>query len=186
MREVRRCRLRGMIDWVGEDSIRNTLSALAVVVSVLSLVISYRTAKRVRAERAVVAWITLARSDMEWWLATLSIKNNSDLNIEVESLHPEHLEIRVGDFTKTKPVQAPDFNSGDPEHHLKMPFKLAVLKMPFKLAVAAGETREGKFLLYQPAHSRLKKTNVNVWYKTLEAKQRRFCLRIEVQTRSEL
>src|SRR5262249_41371014 len=68
VREVRRCRLRGMIDWVGEDSIRNTLSALAVVVSVLSLVISYRTAKRVRAERSVVAWITLARSDMEWWL----------------------------------------------------------------------------------------------------------------------
>jgi hypothetical protein len=175
-----------MIDWVSEDLIRNTLSALAVVVSGLSLVISYRTAKRLRAEKAVVAWITLARSDMEWWLATLSIKNNSQLNIEVESLHPEHLEIRVGDFTRAKPVQASALDSGDLDHHLKMPFKLAVLKMPFKLAVAAGETKDGKFLLYQPAHSRLKKTNVNVWYKTLEARQRRFCLRIEVQTRSDL
>jgi hypothetical protein len=173
-----------MIDWVGEDSIRNALSALAIIMSGLSLVISYRTAKRVRAEKAVIAWITLARSDMEWWLATLSIKNNSHLDIEVESLHPEHLEIRVGDFTKTKPAQATD--SGKLEHQLKMPFKLAVLKMPFKLAVAAGETKEGKFLLYQPAHSRVKKTNVNVWYKTLEAKQRRFCLRIEVQMRSDL
>jgi hypothetical protein len=173
-----------MIDWVSEDSIRNALSALAIIMSGLSLVISYRTAKRVRAEKAVLAWITLARSDMEWWLATLSIKNNSHLDIEVESLHPEHLEIRVGDFTKTKPAQATD--SGKLEHQLKMPFKLAVLKMPFKLAVAAGETKEGKFLLYQPAHSRVKKTNVNVWYKTLEAKQRRFCLRIEVQMRSDL
>jgi hypothetical protein len=173
-----------MIDWVSEDSIRNALSALAIIMSGLSLVISYRTAKRVRAEKAVLAWITLARSDMEWWLATLSMKNNSHLDIEVESLHPEHLEIRVGDFTKTKPAQATD--SGKLEHQLKMPFKLAVLKMPFKLAVAAGETKEGKFLLYQPAHSRVKKTNVNVWYKTLEAKQRRFCLRIEVQMRSDL
>jgi hypothetical protein len=175
-----------MIDWVSEDSIRNALLALAIIMSGLSLVISYRTAKRVRAEKAVIAWITLARSDMEWWLATLSIKNNSHLDIEVESLHPEHLEIRVGDFTKTKPAEAPDLDSGKLEDHVKMPFKLAVLKMPFKLAVAAGETKEGKFLLYQPAHSRLKKTNVNVWYKTLEAKQQRFCLRIEVQTRSDL
>jgi hypothetical protein len=53
-----------MIDWT-TFPVRDGLTALAVVVASLSLYISWSTARRAKAEKAVNAWITLTRPGAE-------------------------------------------------------------------------------------------------------------------------
>lgn len=170
-----------MIDWT-TFAVRDGLAALALVVASLSLLISWRTSQRVKAENAVNVWIDFQLAQPEWWVATLNVENNSHLGIEVEKLSVDLPDYRLGDVSKAKLIVAPD---GTPtglvttaiDHHLAM---------PFKFNVTAGDTQQRKFLLHQPAHSRRKSAKVRVMYWTLEPKRRRRILQVIVKTRSNM
>jgi len=169
-----------MIDWT-TFPVRDGLTALALVVASLSLYVSWSTARRAKAEKAVNAWITLTRPGTEWWLATLNVKNGSHLGIEIESLSVGLPDYRLGLLSQAKQIVT-DFkitgiDMAGVDHHLAM---------PFKLTVNAGETLQGQFLLHQPAHSRSTSTKVNVMYWTLEPKRRWRSLSVKVHTRSTL
>jgi hypothetical protein len=171
-----------MIDWT-TFSVRDGLTALALVVASLSLFISWRTSQRAKAEKAVNVWIGIQRSHPEWWLATLNVENNSHLGIEIEKLGVDLPDYRLGDLSKAKQIVGPDFritgkiDTTALDHHLAM---------PFKFTVSAGETLQRKFLLHQPAHSRRKSTKVKVMYWTLQPKRRWRILPVIVRTRSDL
>ncbi|MCK1636497.1 hypothetical protein IVA95_02550 [Bradyrhizobium sp. 157] len=170
-----------MIDWTTLP-VRDGLAALALIVSSLSLYISWNTARRAKAEKAVNAWITITRPDPEWWLATLNLKNGSHLGIEIEKLGVDLPDYRLGDLSQAKQITAPD---GKPTG-IDMAGVDHCLAMPFKFSVAAGETLQRNFLLHQPAHSRRKSAEVSVMYWTLEPKRRWRILPVMVQTRSDL
>jgi hypothetical protein len=170
-----------MIDWT-TFPIRDGLTALALVVASFSLYISWSTARRAKAEKAVNAWITHTRAGAEWWLATLNVKNGSHLGIEIEKVAVDPPDYRLGSLWQTKPITAPDgtasgLDTAAVEH---------CLAMPFKCTVAAGETMQHNFLLHQPAHSLRKSAKVSVMYWTLEPKRRWRILPVMVQTRSDL
>jgi hypothetical protein len=170
-----------MIDWTAFP-IRDGLTGLALIVSSLSLLISWRTSQQAKAEKSVNAWITLTRHGTEWWLATLNVKNGSHLGIETESLSVDLPDYRLGILLQAKQIVT-DFrmtgilDMAGVDHHLAM---------PFKLTVNAGETLQGQFLLHQPAHSRRKSTKISVMYWTLEPRRRLRALPVRVQTRSDL
>jgi hypothetical protein len=166
-----------MIDWT-TFPIRDGLTGLALIVSSLSLYISWSTARRAKAEKAVNAWITLTRPGTEWWLATLNVKNGSHLGIEIEKLAVDLPDYRLGDLAQAKQITAPD---GTPPG-IDMAGVDHCLAMPFKFTVAAGETLQREFLLHQPAHSSRKSTKVSVMYWTLEPKRRWRILPVIVQT----
>lgn len=169
-----------MIDWTTYP-IRDGLTGLALVIASLSLFISWSTARRAKAEKAINAWIVTERLHPEWWLVTLNIKNNSHIGIEINQLSVDLPDYRLGDLSKVKQIVAPDgaitgIDMGSLEHYLAM---------PFKHGVAASEALQRKFVLYQPAHSRRKKAKVNVMYWTLEPKRRWRDLPVIVKTRSD-
>jgi hypothetical protein len=170
-----------MIDWT-TFTVRDGLTGLALVVAGLSLYISWGTARRAKAEKAVNAWITLTRPSTEWWLATLNVKNGSHLGIEIAKLSVKLPDYRLGDLSQTKQITALD---GTPTS-IDMAGVDHCLAMPFKFTVAAGETLQRNFLLYQPSHSRRKSTKVSVMYETLEPERRWRILPVVVQTRSDL
>ena len=170
-----------MIDWTAFP-VRDGLTALALVVASLSLYISWSTARRAKAEKAVNAWITLTRPGPDWWLATLNVKNGSHLGIEIEKLGVDPPDYRLGDLSQAKQITAPD---GTPTG-IDMAGVDHCLAMSFKFTVAAGETLQRKFLLHQPAHSRRKSTKVSVMYWTLEPKRQWCILPVMVRTRSDL
>ena len=170
-----------MIDWT-TFPVRDGLTALALLVASVSLYISWSTARSAKAEKAVNAWITLARSSSEWWLATLNVKNGSHLDIEIEKLGVDLPDYRLGELSQAKQITAPDgtpagFDMAGVDH---------CLAMAFKSTVTAGETLQRKFFLYQPAHSRRKSVKVSVMYWTLEPKRRWRILPVGVRTRSDL
>jgi hypothetical protein len=170
-----------MIDWT-TFPVRDGLTALALVVASVSLYISWSSTRRAKAEKAVNAWITLARSGAEWWLATLNVKNGSHLDIDIEKLAVDLPDYRLGDLSQAKQITAPDstptgIDMGGVDH---------CLAMSFKFTVAAGETLQRQFLLHQPAHSPRKSTKVKVMYWTLEPKRRWRILPVMVKTRSDL
>src|SRR5581483_2896375 len=116
-----------------------------------------------KAEKSVIAWIDVVRSHPEWWMATLNVKNNSHLGIEIAQLSVDLPDYRLGDLSKAKNIQNDAFqivgiDTTGLDHYLSM---------PFKFTVAAGETLQRKFLLHQPSHSRRKVTKVRVMYWTL-------------------
>src|SRR3981081_2371268 len=137
-----------MIDWT-TFPVRDGLTALALVVAILSLCTSWSTARRAKAEKTVNAWITLTRPGTEWWLATLNVKNGSHLGIEIEKLGVDLPDYRLRDLSQAKHVTVPD---GTPTG-IDMAGVDHCLAMPFKFTVAAGETLQRNFLLHQPAHS---------------------------------
>jgi hypothetical protein len=112
----------------------------------------------------------------------LNVRNGSHLGIEIEKLSVDLPDFRLGDLSQAKQISAPDgtvtgmIDMGGVAHHLAM---------PFKCTVAAGETLQRNFLLYQPAHSRRKSTKVSVRYWTLEPKRRWRGLPVMVKTRSD-
>ncbi|MET3842244.1 hypothetical protein [Bradyrhizobium sp. OAE829] len=164
-----------MIDWT-TFPVRDGLTALALIVAGLSLYISWSTARQTRAEKSVNAWITLARLNTEWWIATLNVKNASPLGIQIEKLGVDPPDYRLAHLSE-----------GNAEGtSLDLSIMVQGFALAFDLNVPPGETLERKFLLYQPAHSRRISTNVTVMYWTLEAKQRWVLLRVKVQTRSNL
>jgi hypothetical protein len=164
--------------------IRDGLSALALIVSGLSLFISWRTAQRTKAEKAVNAWVDLHRAHPEWWLATLNVKNNSYLGIEIEKLTIDLPDYRLGDLSK---VNAKTDGYGNPTGEVTIgPNAGSYSAMPFAHTVAAGDTLTAKFLLYQPAHSRRKGTVVTVRYWTLEPKKQWRGVPVKVKTRSDM
>lgn len=170
-----------MMDWT-TFPVRDGLTALALVVASLSLLISWRTSQRAKAEKAVNVWIDVQRAQPEWWVATLNVENNSHLGIEVEKLTADLPDYRLGDLSKAKLIVAADgtptgLATTDIDHHLAM---------PFKFNVTAGDTQQRKFLLHQPAHSRRKNAKVSVMYWTLEPKRRWRILPVAVKTRSDM
>jgi hypothetical protein len=170
-----------MIDWT-TFPVRDGLTGLALVIASLSLLISWSTARRAKAEKSVNAWITISRESAEWWLGTLNVKNGSHLGIEIEKLTVGLPDYRLGDIFQTKPLKSPD---GAPTGMIDMASVAHHLAMPFKFTVAAGETLQRNFLLYQPAHSRRKTAKVSVMYSTLEPKSRWCGLPVMVRTRSD-
>jgi len=96
-----------MIDWTAFP-IRDGLTTLALVVASLSLYTSWSTARRAKAEKAVNAWIMLARHSTEWWLATLTVKNGSHLSIEIEKLAVDPPDYRLGSIWQTNLLTARD------------------------------------------------------------------------------
>lgn len=169
-----------MIYWT-TFPVRDGLTALALVIASLSLLISWSTARRTKAEKAVNAWITLARSGAEWWLATLNVKNGSHLGIEIEKLGVDLPDYRLVDLSQAKQITALD---GTPTA-IDMAGVDYCLAMPFKFTVAAGETLQRNFVLHQPAHSRRKSAKISVMYWTLEPKRRWRILPVIVKTRSD-
>jgi len=169
-----------MIDWT-TFPVRDGLTGLALVVASLSLYVSWTTARRARAEKSVNAWITLARSGTEWWLATLNVRNGSHLSIEIEQLTVDLPDYRLGDLAQAKQIQSP---SGEPTG-IDLSANDHYLSMPLKFTVAAGETVQRSFLLHQPAHSRRRGTKISVAYYTLEPSRRRRMLPIRVKTRAD-
>src|SRR5258708_13596991 len=170
-----------MIDWIAFPT-RDGLDALAVVVSSLRLFISWRTSQRAKAEKAVNAWIELTRINAEWWQAKLNIENNSHLGIGVEKLTVSLPDYRLGIWSEVKWAVPP----GGSTSVLDIPNVAHHTAMPFKFIVAAGETLQGDFLLYQPSHSRRKVARVSAVYWTLEPRRRWHALPVKVQTRSDL
>jgi hypothetical protein len=162
--------------------IRDGLAALALIVSGLSLFISWRTSQRAKAEKAVNAWIVLARANAEWWQAKLKVENKSHLGIELEKLTVDLPDYRLGDWSEVKWAVPP----GGSTPMLDIPNVDHHLAMPFKFTVAAGETFEGSFLLHQPSHSRRKFARSGVMYWTLEPSKRWCALPVMVRTRSDL
>lgn len=170
------------IDGVSKDQVHDSISALALLVSAISLFISYRTSQRTKAEKAVNAWIELTRSTSEWWLATLTVRNNSHIDIAIEKLGVEPPDFLIGDLGKAQMRSAPD---GSEKTEVNLGSDAQYLAGPFKLSVPAGETREGKFMLYQPTYSQRKGTKVRVMYWTLEPKRRWCILSVAVRTRGD-
>ena len=152
-----------MFDWTTYP-IRDGLTGLALIIASLSLYISWGIARRTKAEKAVNAWITVARAGTEWWLATLNVRNGSHLSIDVEKLGVGPSQYHLGDLSQAKQIVAAD---GTPTG-IDMASVDHCLAMPIKFNVPAGETAERKFLIYQPAHSQRKNGIVSVMYWTLE------------------
>jgi hypothetical protein len=169
-------------DLVSKDQVRDSISALALLVSGISLLISYRMSQRTKAEKALNAWIELTRSTSEWWLGTLYVRNNSHIDIAIEKLGVEPPDFLIGDLTKAQIRDAPD-GSGKTEVNLAADAQY--LAGPFKLSVPAGETKDGKFMLYQAVYSRRKGTKVRVMYWTLEPRKRWCILPVAVKTRGD-
>jgi hypothetical protein len=168
-------------DWVSKDQVRDSISALALLVSAISLFISYRMSQRTKAEKAVNAWIELTPSTSEWWLGTLNVRNHSHIDIAIEKLGVEPPDFLIGDLSKAQVRAAPDGSTTE----VKIGPDAQYLAGPFKLSVPAGETRDGKFMLYQPTYSRRKGTKVRVMYWTLEPKRRWCILPVAVRTRGD-
>jgi hypothetical protein len=169
-----------MIDWT-TFPVRDGLTGLALVIASLSLSISWSTARRAKAEKAVNAWVTLSRAGAEWWLGTLNVKNGSHLSIEIGKLAVKLPDYRLADLSQAKQIIAPDgtmtgIDLAGVDH---------CLAMPFKFTVAAGGTLQRNFLLHQPARSRRKSTKVSVMYSTLEPRSRWRILPVMVKTRSD-
>jgi hypothetical protein len=169
-------------DWVSKDQVRDSISALALLVSAISLIISYRTSQRTKAEKAVNAWIELTRSTSEWWVATLNVRNNSHIDIAIEKLGVEPPDFLIGDLSKAQVRTAPD---GSGKTEVKLAADAQYLSGPFELSVPAGETKDGKFMLYQAPYSQRKGTKVKVMYWTLEPKRRWCILPVAVRTRGD-
>src|SRR4051812_34995289 len=114
-----------MIDWT-TFPVRDGLTALALFVAGLSLWLSWLNYQRDKAEKSVNGWITLQGADPQWTLATLYVKNNSHLNIQIEKLTCS-TPFRVGDPKQINKIPgdggtivAIDYSQLD--HHLAMPF----------------------------------------------------------------
>ncbi|MDN4982379.1 hypothetical protein QY049_03965 [Bradyrhizobium sp. WYCCWR 13022] len=159
------------------------VSGLALIVSALSLFLNYRTAQRAKAEKAINAWIVLShRLDNEWWLAKLSVKNNSHLDIAIEKIAVAPPDFLLGDYSKIKLVVGRD---EIPTGFIALKDFDRYLAMPLSVLVSAGDTTEAKFLLHQPSYSRRKGTKVRVMYWTQEPKRKWCILPVAVLTRSD-
>src|SRR4051794_31412599 len=95
-----------MIDWT-TFPVRDGLTALALIVAGFSLYISWATAQRAKAEKSVNAWITLARLNTEWWIATLNVKNASHVGIEIEKIGVDPPDYRLAHLSEANPDGTP-------------------------------------------------------------------------------
>jgi hypothetical protein len=158
------------------------ISALALVVSLASLLITWRMSRRTINAQKVTAWIELESRTGEWFLANLSVKNQSHLDIKIQKVAIGLPDFRLADLNEAL-VQ-----SGSGELHLptQITIKNFYSAMPLLLDVGAGETGKAKFLVHQPAHSRRRATRVSVMYWTMEPSQKWRILQVSVKTRADL
>jgi hypothetical protein len=167
------------VDWTTLP-IRDGITALSLMVACLSLFISYRTAQRQNAEKSVNAWITMIPQNAEWWLATLHVTNGSHVGVDINQLFVPLPDYRLCDPAQAKylvnPGEKTTIDLSGCDHHLSM---------PFRFGVDPEGTEQKAFLLYQPTHSRCKKTKITVYYNTREARPRRKGVIIPVRTRGD-
>lgn len=171
-----------MLDWIAGMSnlVSVIISALALVVSLSSFFISWRMARRTIDAQKVTAWIDLG-SD-EWFVANLSVKNQSHVDIKVQKLGIDLPDFRLGNLDEA----SVDDGLGNRVLPKAIAVKSHYAAMPLPLDVGAGETSKAQFLIYQPARSRKRKARVSVMYWTMEPKQKWRILPIIVKTRSDL
>lgn len=156
------------------------ISALALLVSSCSLFVSWRMSRRTIEAERVNAWIELAAtSSSEWLLASVSVKNPSHLDIKVQKLSIDLPDFRLGDLSEAIVDDRME------KRILPKEIQNRYTAMPFEMAVGAGETSNGKCLIYQPASSHRRATKVSVMYWTMEPRPKWRILRINVRTRPD-
>jgi hypothetical protein len=159
------------------------ISALALIVSTSRFLVSWRMSRRTIDAQRVTAWIELiSTGSSERFLATVTVKNPSHLDIKVAKLGIDLPDFRLGDLDEA----SVDDGMGNRVLPKGIKVKSHYAAMPLELAVHAGETDKRQFLIYQPTRSQKKQAQVRVMYWTMEPKRTWRILPVTVRTRPDL
>jgi len=160
----------------------SVIALAALIVASFSLFVSWLNYHRLSLSDRVTAWIDLKRhGTSEYYLATLSMKNPSNIAIKLTKLAIDIPDFRVANIDATS-IQ-------DEYGNIVLPSKITLespvtgLFLPEPIVISTGETKTFKFLIFQPAHNRQRSTGIRVMYWTMEPKQKWRILPLRVTTR---
>lgn len=161
--------------------VSNGIALLALIVSGVSLYVSWLNYSRAAEAERVTGWIEIKRTYTPgWFLGLIRLTNPSRSPISVEKLTIDLPDFRLGDFSSAYE----DDGAGNRTLRADLDSLPQFLAMPIKRRVEPGESVDLQFLVFQPIHSRRTGSKVTVGYIVMAPTPRSRTLPFSITTRA--